>query len=53
MVCGGGQRRRFRTCSNPPPKFNGRPCIGASQDTETCNEEKCAGIFPVKTVTFS
>ncbi len=43
MTCGRGQRRRFRTCSNPPPKHNGRPCIGSNQDTEKCNHQECAG----------
>ena len=50
MTCGGGQRRRFRTCSNPAPKHNGRPCIGAGQDTERCNEIKCAGRFIYKEI---
>lgn len=43
VTCGGGQRRRFRTCSNPAPKHHGRPCIGNSQVTETCSEQRCAG----------
>lgn len=43
VTCGGGQRRRFRTCTNPSPKHHGRPCIGNSQVTETCNTDRCAG----------
>lgn len=43
VTCGGGQKRRFRTCSNPFPKNNGRPCIGSGQETDTCNSQRCAG----------
>lgn len=41
--CDGGQRRRFRTCTNPSPRHNGRQCLGMPTDTEACNTEKCAG----------
>ena len=43
VKCGGGQRRRFRTCG-PTANNNGRPCIGPDQETEGCNSQKCAGI---------
>ena len=50
VTCGGGQRRRFRTCTNPAPKHHGRPCIGNSQMTETCNTDRCAGMLWVHTI---
>ncbi|XP_042230990.1 hemicentin-1-like isoform X2 [Homarus americanus] len=40
-TCGGGQRRRFRTCDNPSPSLDGRACTGPDTDTEACNVEKC------------
>ena len=43
VSCGSGQRRRFRTCTNPRPEFNGRDCLGAGQQTQHCNTHSCAG----------
>ena len=43
VSCGGGQRRRFRTCNDPPLKSNARPCVGGGQETQTCNNQECAG----------
>ncbi|WAR30605.1 HMCN1-like protein, partial [Mya arenaria] len=39
--CGGGHRRRFRSCSSPPPSTNGRLCSGAIDDSQTCNSQPC------------
>ncbi|KAK3592726.1 hypothetical protein CHS0354_007728 [Potamilus streckersoni] len=39
--CNGGLRKRFRTCSNPPPSNNGRSCIGPGEDSATCNLLAC------------
>ncbi|GFN88312.1 hemicentin-1, partial [Plakobranchus ocellatus] len=41
LTCGGGQRRRFRSCSNPPPSGSGQPCPGSGEETETCNDQGC------------
>jgi len=30
-----------RTCSNPPPSNNGKPCVGSDQNTKKCNLGKC------------
>jgi len=43
VTCGGGQRRRFRTCTNPRPRHTGRDCLGPPQQTERCNTLNCAG----------
>ena len=32
-------RSRFRTCTNPEPKFNGRICVGLDQEEEVCTPE--------------
>ncbi|ROT80008.1 putative hemicentin-1 isoform X7, partial [Penaeus vannamei] len=40
-TCGGGQRRRFRTCDNPGPSQGGRACTGPDTDSEACNTVKC------------
>nr|CAJ65510.3 HyTSR1 protein [Hydra vulgaris] len=41
LTCGGGQRIRYRTCTNPAPAFNGAPCVGAESQTESCNLKEC------------
>lgn len=45
--CGGGikNRKRFRTCTNPPPSDGGNPCVGEATDKEEqkCNIEDCLG----------
>jgi len=43
VTCGAGQRRRFRTCTNPRPRFSGRECVGHAQETQLCNTQNCAG----------
>lgn len=43
--CGGGikNRKRFRTCTNPPPSDGGNTCVGEATDKEEqkCNIEDC------------
>ncbi|XP_048772936.2 hemicentin-1-like isoform X2 [Ostrea edulis] len=41
VSCGMGLQKRFRTCSNPAPSINGRPCIGAGEDSRQCNRPQC------------
>lgn len=41
LTCGGGVRKRFHTCSNPPPSNNGRPCVGSPEDVDNCNGNPC------------
>ncbi|KAJ7391354.1 hypothetical protein OS493_018397 [Desmophyllum pertusum] len=43
-TCGGGDKVRERSCTNPRPQGNGRPCsprLGEPEDTAVCNEQKC------------
>ena len=42
-TCGGGVKRRTRTCSNPAPKNGGRACTGSSAESQTCNTLPCEG----------
>ncbi|KAK6167247.1 hypothetical protein SNE40_021325 [Patella caerulea] len=39
--CGGGQRKRFRYCTNPPPGIGGRLCPGQAEETSNCNPDPC------------
>ncbi|XP_012942941.1 hemicentin-1 [Aplysia californica] len=39
--CGGGLVKRFRTCSNPAPSGQGRPCVGSGEETDSCNNQGC------------
>lgn len=44
--CGGGKRRRTRSCDNPTPAYGGKNCssLGPSMETMACNTQKCPGI---------
>ncbi|XP_078375646.1 coadhesin-like isoform X1 [Oculina patagonica] len=39
--CGGGTRKRQRTCTNPPPSGNGKDCKGSNTKSEPCNTQPC------------
>jgi len=39
--CGGGFKIRSRTCTNPTPAYGGEPCAGNSEESVTCNTQKC------------
>ena len=41
--CGGGIRKRTRTCSNPAPKHGGRTCPGPKEQIQSCNMKQCPG----------
>uniref|UniRef100_A0A2C9K848 Hemicentin-1 n=1 Tax=Biomphalaria glabrata TaxID=6526 RepID=A0A2C9K848_BIOGL len=41
LTCGGGQRKRVRTCSNPAPSGSGQPCAGSGEEMEYCNTQGC------------
>ena len=41
-TCGRGTRSRSRMCTDPPPLFFGKDCIGTSGDMEFCQDQPCA-----------
>ncbi|CAH1801182.1 unnamed protein product [Owenia fusiformis] len=40
-ACGGGQKTRTRSCTNPVPKNGGNSCSGSSGQTIACNTHCC------------
>uniref|UniRef100_A0A3Q1FCU8 SCO-spondin n=1 Tax=Acanthochromis polyacanthus TaxID=80966 RepID=A0A3Q1FCU8_9TELE len=42
-TCDVGVRRRYRSGTNPPPAFDGRPCKGDRVGIDTCSIEPCIG----------
>ncbi|XP_064457274.1 hemicentin-1-like isoform X2 [Ornithodoros turicata] len=44
VSCGGGKRRRFRTCNNPVPTHGGRSCMGDDADEADCASTPCPDI---------
>ncbi|KAM9774698.1 SCO-spondin [Syngnathus typhle] len=43
-TCDVGVRRRYRSGTNPPPAFGGRPCEGDRVGVDTCSIEPCFGV---------
>uniref|UniRef100_A0A8D0TL61 SCO-spondin n=1 Tax=Sus scrofa TaxID=9823 RepID=A0A8D0TL61_PIG len=44
--CGGGQSLRSRSCSSPPPKNGGAPCVGERHHARLCNPMPCGEGCP-------
>ena len=42
-TCGGGQKRRTRSCTNPPPSKCGQSCFGNTEELADCNTHSCPG----------
>lgn len=40
-TCGYGQKRRFRSCSNPSPEYGGLDCFGESTELMNCLGGNC------------
>ena len=45
--CGAGFKKRFRSCTDPPPDDpDGLPCEGPSLENVTCNQDVvCPGMY--------
>lgn len=41
-TCGNGVQKRTRSCSNPPPQYDGKKCEGPVEETKACNMRPCA-----------
>ncbi|KAL4223254.1 scavenger receptor [Mactra antiquata] len=50
VSCGGGVKKRTRTCTNPSPTSNGLACIGNSEDMNVCNIFNCPGASLVRLI---
>nr|XP_047129692.1 fibrillin-1-like isoform X6 [Hydra vulgaris] len=42
--CHGGVKIRYRSCTNPVPKYGGLPCNGNNADEVTCISDKCKNV---------
>lgn len=42
-TCGYGQKRRFRSCSNPSPEYGGLDCSGDNTELMNCFGGNCTG----------
>ncbi|XP_020622801.1 coadhesin-like isoform X3 [Orbicella faveolata] len=40
-TCGGGTQKFVRHCTNPPPQFGGKDCVGPKEKVELCNDFEC------------
>jgi hypothetical protein len=45
VTCGGGTKKRSRTCTSPAPQFGGKDCQGVKSQTATCNKQECPSMF--------
>ncbi|XP_071171034.1 SCO-spondin-like [Mytilus edulis] len=41
VTCDGGTQDRTRSCTNPAAQYNGAPCAGNGQETQSCNTQSC------------
>ena len=49
-ACDEGHQIRIRRCANPPPLYNGEPCVGNDIETQACTIVPCPGITHVNTM---
>ncbi|XP_077287306.1 hemicentin-1-like [Arctopsyche grandis] len=40
--CGPGSKKRYRTCTNPPPKYGGLTCQGPNDEQGVCQGSQCS-----------
>ncbi|KAG8182020.1 hypothetical protein JTE90_013951 [Oedothorax gibbosus] len=41
VSCGIGVHSRVRSCNSPEPMYDGRDCVGDSEDLEECGDDTC------------
>lgn len=47
-TCGGGIKKKFRECNNPPPQNGGNYCVGERVKYKNCGTKEC----PLETPDF-
>ncbi|XP_035676270.1 signal peptide, CUB and EGF-like domain-containing protein 1 [Branchiostoma floridae] len=48
VTCGNGTHERWRQCNSPPPKEDGKDCVGISTEMETCRLQDCPSCLELK-----
>lgn len=43
VTCGGGEKYRYRNCTNPKPQFGGDNCTGHTMEMHECGDTPCPG----------
>lgn len=43
VTCGEGVHERTRSCNDPAPSLNGKPCDGEDTNSISCNRAECPG----------
>ena len=43
VTCGGGTKKKIRSCSDPKPQYSGSDCVGNGIETDICNNQHCSG----------
>ncbi|CAH1274716.1 SRPX2 [Branchiostoma lanceolatum] len=47
-TCGNGTHQRRRQCNNPPPKEDGKDCVGHTTESGTCHLQDCPSCLQLK-----
>ncbi|XP_078597011.1 uncharacterized protein LOC144873487 [Branchiostoma floridae x Branchiostoma japonicum] len=48
VTCGNGTHERWRQCNSPPPKEDGKECVGLSTEMESCHLQDCPSCLELK-----
>ena len=45
VSCGGGNKTRNRTCTEPEPQYGGDHCSGHDTNYTSCNDHPCPSMY--------
>jgi hypothetical protein len=45
VTCGGGNKTRNRTCTEPEPQYGGDNCTGHDTNYTSCNDYPCPSMY--------
>jgi len=45
VTCGGGNKTRNRTCTEPEPQYGGNNCTGHDTNYTSCNDYPCPSMY--------